>query len=34
LLSKLLSNPKTVVKPHGVDRGKLKEFPDLLSDTN
>jgi hypothetical protein len=34
LLSKLLSNPKTVVKLQGVERGKLLEFPDILSDAN
>jgi hypothetical protein len=34
LLSKLLSNPKTVVKHHGVERGKLLEFLDLVSDAN
>ena len=32
LLSKLLSNPKTVVKPHGVEKVKLLEFPNLVSD--
>src|SRR5712692_3508623 len=32
LLSKLLSNPKTVVKPQGVERDKLLVFPDLVSD--
>ena len=32
LLSKLLSNPKTVVKPHGVEKIKLLEFPNLVSD--
>ena len=34
LLSKLLSNPKTVVKPQGVERGKLLMFPELLFDAN
>jgi hypothetical protein len=32
LLSKLLSNPKTVVKPHGVETDKLLEFRDLVAD--
>jgi hypothetical protein len=31
LLSKLLSNPKTVVTPHGVEK-ELLEFPNLVSD--
>ena len=34
LLSKLLSNPKTVVKPQGVERDKLLGFPDLLCDAD
>jgi len=32
LLSKLLSNPKTVVKPQASERGKLLVFRDLVSD--
>jgi len=32
LLSKLLSNPKTVVKPRGGEKGKFLKFPDLGSD--
>src|SRR5438270_1070618 len=30
LLSKLLSNPKTVVKLQGVERDQFVDFPDLL----